>query len=65
VDAETNGKPDRELVLRATEAEPREFLDHYRDTTHPGGAALICGELGCWDPATETFDQFLARKRGA
>jgi hypothetical protein len=65
VSGETNGKPDRELVLAATADERRAILDQYRDTTRPRPATLICGELGCWNPAKETFDQFLTRKRGA
>jgi hypothetical protein len=52
-------------VLAATADERRAILDQYRDTTRPGPATLICGELGCWNPTKETFDQFLTRKRGA
>jgi hypothetical protein len=52
-------------VLAATADQRRAILDQYRDTTRPRPATLICGELGCWNPAKETFDQFLTRKRGA
>jgi hypothetical protein len=63
VHAEGNGKPEPEQVLRATADEREELLDHYRDTTRAGGGITICMDIGCWRPAEESWDDFLARKR--
>jgi hypothetical protein len=65
VHAEGNGQPTGEQVLAATAEERKEILDRYRDTTRPGGGITICVELGCWRPAEESFEDFLARKRRA
>ena len=62
-DAETNGKPELEQILPATDAERRGILDRYRATTRPGPPSTqICFDIGCWDPARETFEEFVARK---
>ena len=63
--AEGNGKPEPEQVLRATADERKLLLDHYRDTTRPGVGIAICMDIGCWRPAEESFEDFLARKRRA
>lgn len=63
--AETNGKPEPEQALAATAEERTELVDRYRDTTRPGGGITICMDIGCWQPAEETLEQFLERKRRA
>jgi hypothetical protein len=65
VHAEGNGEPDREQVPSATAHEHTELLDRYRDTTRAGGGMTICMDIGCWRPANESFEDFLARTRPA
>ncbi len=63
--ADGNRTPDREQVLAATAEERTEFLDRYRDPSRPGSGITICMDIGCWRPAEESFEDFLARKRQA
>jgi hypothetical protein len=62
----SNGNPELEQAVRATGDERWAILDRYSDTTGPGpGATHICFDIGCWEPAKESWEQFLSRARRA
>jgi hypothetical protein len=65
VAAEAHGKPEPEEMLRATGAKRRALLDRYREPELSDPGLTICMDIGCWEPAKETWDQFLGRKRRA
>ena len=58
--ADDNGKPDREQGLAPPEKRT-EILDRYPDTTRPRAGTMICMDIGCWRPAEESWEQFVAR----
>lgn len=48
----------------ATDAERRAIRNPDSKTGVPhAGGLMFCMEIGCWEPAKETWEKFLARKR--
>jgi hypothetical protein len=63
--ADTNGNAEHHPgAPGATDAERQAIRDPDSKTGVPhAGGRMICMEIGCWEPANETWEEFLARKR--